>query len=423
MHGDGIRPGTTASNPSARLLEMTRVLALQGRRPSGVDRVCLAYLRAVLADDVPCFGLVRTGLGYVLLDQVGMQVCLDCIEGRREWPAPDVISRLRHRDGSPRRVPDTLARQICVARARPRRLGHMLRRHVPTGVVYINVDQTTLTERVLRAVKSVPKAGVTVFLHDTIPLDYPQYQTPKSVEKLAAILKRCAVHADHILTNSAVSAEDIARHMTPLGRVPKITAAHLGVEDDFFEIANNGCVPGLENPYFAFVGTIEPRKNLTFVLDLWEHLADQLPAEDMPHLAVCGRRGWEDAEVLARLDKTSIRNKFLFEFNDLSDSQLAAVLSGASGLLFPSHAEGFGLPPVEAAALGVPVICQELPVLREILGDYPIYASVSDVYQWETIIRSLTKAQAVSRGAGTPSAQSKSPPTWEAHFNTVLRVT
>ena len=112
---------------------MTRVLALAGRRPSGVDRVCLAYLRAVLADDVPCFGLVRTGLGYVLLDQIGMRTCLEAIEGQRDWPAPDFVSRLRHRAGSPRRVPDTMARQMAIARARPRGLGRMLRRYWPTG--------------------------------------------------------------------------------------------------------------------------------------------------------------------------------------------------------------------------------------------------------------------------------------------------
>jgi hypothetical protein len=69
--------------------------------------------------------------------------------------------------------------------------------------------------------------------------------------------------------------------------------------------------------------------------------------------------------------------------------------------------------------MGVPVVANTLPVLREILGDYPIYASVSDVYQWETIIGSL----AVGRKAGSGSKPRFSPPTWEAHFNTVLRVT
>ncbi len=398
---------------------MTRVLALEGRRPSGVDRVCLAYLRAVLAGDAPCFGLVRTGLGYVLLDQQGMTACLEAIEGRRVWPEPDFISRLRHRAGSPRRVPDTMARQVAIARARPGKLGHMLRRHLPEGSVYLNVDQTTFTTRVAQAVKCIDGAKVTVFIHDTIPLDYPQYQTPQSVEKLSAILKRCAKFADLILTNSRVSANDISRHMASLGPVPPVEVAHLGVEDDFFATENNAGQIMVPAPYFLCVGTIEPRKNIRFLLDLWEGMAASVLSGEPPRLVIAGRRGWESEEVLIHLESSPLRGKFLFEFNDLGDDELRSLMSGAAGVLFPSHAEGFGLPPVEAAAMGVPVVANDLPVLREILGDYPIYASVSDVYLWETILRSLAAAAETGVGAN----QRFSPPTWEAHFNSVLRVT
>ncbi|MCP4205871.1 MAG: glycosyltransferase family 4 protein [Shimia sp.] len=398
---------------------MTRVLALAGRRPSGVDRVCLAYLRAVLSDGVPCFGLVRTGLGFVLLDQAGMEACLEAIEGQRAWPAPDFISRMRHRVGSARRVPDTMARQAAMARARPRGLGRMLQRYVPEGCVYINADQTTFTTRVAQAVKSVKNGKITVFIHDTIPLDHPQYQTPRSVEKLAAILKRCASYADLILTNSHVSASDIARHMAPLGEVPPVEVAHLGVEVDFFATENNQSGASVAAPYFLCLGTIEPRKNICFLLDLWEDMARRMPEDEVPRLVIAGRRGWESADVLTRLESSPLRGKILLEFNDLGDKELRSLIGGTDGLLFPSHAEGFGLPPVEAAAMGVPVVANVLPVLREILGDYPIYASVSDVYLWETIIRTL----ATAAKAGSETHQRFTPPTWEAHFNSVLRVT
>ncbi len=73
--------------------------------------------------------------------------------------------------------------------------------------------------------------------------------------------------------------------------------------------------------------------------------------------------------------------------------------------------------------MGVPVVANTLPVLREILGDYPIYASVSDVYLWETIIRSLATAQAVAQESESGPDVRFPLPTWATHFNTVLRVT
>ncbi len=99
------------------------------------------------------------------------------------------------------------------------------------------------------------------------------------------------------------------------------------------------------------------------------------------------------------------------------------LVAGAAGLLFPSCAEGFGLPPAEAAAAGVPVICNELPVMREILGEYPIYASVTDSYSWIKTIWELAEAGRVAEGPNDRSRTRFEAPTWEAHFNTVLRVT
>ncbi len=423
MHGNGIRQGTTISNPPARLLELTRVLALQSRRPSGVDRVCLAYLRAVIAAPEPCFGLVRTGLGYVLLDQAGLQTVLACLEGRRAWPKVDILSRLRHRPDSPKRVPETLVRAVAIARARPRGLARMLRRQLPAGTTYINVDQTTLTKRVMRAVKTIQDARITVFLHDTIPLDFPQYQTEASIAKLRSVMAHTAQFADLIVTNSQVSKDDILRHMEPLGAVPPITVAHLGVEVDLFDIVNNQTAPDLPTPYFLCLGTIEPRKNVAFLLDLWDALRVKNSTQDMPHLVICGRRGWNSEALFARMDNSPLMGEYIHEFNDLSDESLSAVLRQAQGLLFPSLAEGFGLPPVEAAALGVPVVCDELAVMREILGDYPIYASVSDVYSWETIVQSLAAAMSTSEGSNRHLKTPFPPTTWEAHFNIVLRVT
>ena len=189
----------------------------------------------------------------------------------------------------------------------------------------------------------------------------------------------------------------------------------MGVEIDLDEPPDTfeQIVP--EPPYFIAVGTIEPRKRYDLLLDVWDELVDHGP----PRLYVCGVRGWKNENVFQRLDKHN-DGSAIYELNELGDRELLALMQNAVALLFPSDAEGFGLPAVEAAAMGVPVICQDLPVFREILGDIPVYVKGSDRYLWKNIIECLIHDQTL--GAKTVTEQKFAPPTWEEHFNIVLKL-
>lgn len=423
MPGDGTKTAITTRNPPARLFELTRALSVYGRRPSGVDRVCLAYLKALCDAPEPCFGLARTRLGYVLLDQDGVAGILARLEGRIRWGAPDLVSRLLRQRGDTRRVTEAELRRHSIARAIPSRLGQMLARRLPPGIVYINVDQANFSATKLHAIKQVRNARVTLFLHDAIPLDHPEFQTPQSVQRFAGYMQAAADHGDLILTNSNASRDSLIRHFAGIGAHLPIRVAHLGVDVDFFQNGNNQAAPVVPDPYFLCLGTIEPRKNIGLLLDVWEQLAARQDPTDMPHLVICGRRGWMVEDLLARLDRSPLKGRVIHEFNDLEDGALFGLLRGARALLFPSLAEGFGLPPAEAAVLGVPVIANDLPVLREILEDYPIYADVTDSYSWEKAVLSLVWNHPPPEGRGGQTDKEFSAPSWRAHFNAVLRVT
>ncbi|WP_270728663.1 glycosyltransferase family 4 protein [Shimia sp. Alg240-R146] len=422
MHGDGTKPAITTANPPARLFELTRVLTLKGRPPTGVDRVCLAYLRAIVQDATPAWGLARTKLGYVLVDKDGMRQLLARLDGQTPWGKSDWLSRLTRDADNSKSETEADLRRICVARTAPSGLSRMLRRHLPAGSVYINVDHANFPDRVMKAVKSIKGGKVVAFIHDTIPLDLADFEVSKPTAEFARMFERMRLNCDLLLANSEATRQDVVRHMSKAGDVPPIVVAHLGIEGDLFQIVNNApaLVPA---PYFVFVGTISPRKNVNVLLDLWEQMATERPADMVPHLVIAGRRGWKSEALFERLDASPLRGICLHEFNQLDDASLGNLVAGASGLLFPSGAEGFGLPPVEAAAAGVPVVCNELPVMREILGDYPIYASVTDSYSWLQAIKTLAQADRDAQGAdGRPKTRFE-PPTWEAHFNAVLRVT
>ncbi len=416
MPGGGTSLATIPADPPARLIDLTRLARRGGRVPTGVDRVELAYLERLIKLPVPLFGLVRSTLGYVLLDRAGCAGFRDRVTGAVPWGAPDRLSRVTRRmDGV-----EADLRRLALARCLPVALHRMLARHLPRGVSYINVGHSNLTDRVCSAVKQRLAGRVAVLIHDTIPLDFPQFQRAGTVDSFAAMLRRVGVHADLVIANSTVTAADVARHLAP--RAPQMVVAHLGVTVAAPEAPTWPVGYDPARPMFAVVGTIEPRKNHALLLRVWDMLlADPPPV--MPQLVIAGSRGWENDAVFARLDALGPLAGHVFEMPGLTDAALAGVMASAHALLFPSFAEGFGLPPVEAAVLGTPVIANDLAALRETLGDIPVYLDAHDPYPWVNQIRArITRPNAVAE-AGSFAEKKQSvflPPTWDMHFNAVL---
>lgn len=392
--------------PTARLIDITRLSSRIGRVFTGVDRVELAYLRAVHADPIPDFAIARTALGYVLLDHGGIAALLARLDAE-DWPAPDLVSRINGRLDHSAKVGQTLLRGLATERCLRSRLPRMLRRSLPAGFSYLNVGHSNLTDQFLSAVKGCAGARISVLVHDTIPLDFPQFQRDGSVKVFAAKLRRVGVFADLVICISDAGQENVKRHLAKLGRVPDTIVAHLGVA-----VAAPTQIPTdltLDRPYFITVGTIEPRKNHAVLLDVWEQLGTTPPL-----LLICGGRGWNNAGVFDRLN-AGIAG--VIELNDLTDGEIAALTQDAQGSLFPTFAEGFGLPPMEALALGTPVIAANLPVLRETLGDNAVYVEPDDRYQWKKEIMRLADADR------TQVEMQIDPPTWAVHFKIVFTMT
>lgn len=412
MPGTGTKPDITTSNPPpARLLDLTRLASRAGRRLTGVDRVEFAYARALTRQPQPCFGLVRSSFGYILvrpelLWPVVQRIC----HGKRR--APDLLSRLSRGKTRAQREAETELRGCALARCRPRKLAHMLQAHLPSGFAYLNVGHSNLSSVTFDAVRGAGGRS-TVMVHDVIPLDFPQFQRSGTPERFAEKMQTVRQHVDLILYNSQDTQRRAEAALSQWGSVPAGIVSYLGTEAPapMMQITAKNLPP--ESPYFIAVGTIEPRKNIGFLLDLW----DQMDPKTASRLLICGTRGWNNEAVFKRLDALP-QGGAVSEHGGLDDATLTALIAGSQGLLFPSYAEGFGLPAVEAARLGVPVLCNTLDVYRETLGDIPIYASIKDPYLWIKHIEELGKT--------TPGTQAKADLdalTWDEHFKTVLSMT
>ncbi|MGR3570231.1 glycosyltransferase [Brevirhabdus sp.] len=415
----------TTADPDMRLLDLTRLLSRAGRGAmTGVDRVERAYLEALLDDPAPCCFLIRTARGFLLLDREAGRVLAGHFDGA-PWGARDLLARLSPKLGKMRQQAEATTRRLAFARARRglrgggRGLARMLARHLPARTVYYNVGHSNLRHDTFSSLKTLPGLRICVLLHDTIPLDHPQFQTARSVARFRRKLQAVADHADRIIYNSHQSQSDAERHLGAMGRCPPGVVAHLGISIPLSGSATAADFPPTE-PYFVVLGTIEPRKNHALLLSIWEEMAQDLPPQALPRLYILGSRGWMSEAFLQRLEESRLYGRSVIEMPGASDATVAALLARARALLFPSFAEGFGLPAIEAAALGTPVLCAPLPVYREFLGDYPVYLPLDERYLWRQEIEQRSTRTDAAGEADRKAAATVALPTWRDHFETVF---
>lgn len=401
---------------AARLLDLTRLVSRLGRGPlTGIDRVEYAYLDHLLKDDRPLFGLVRTVMGYVLLDHAGCAGMAALVQGDAALPPPDMIGRIFHRRNPRLGRAEAAVRRLAIARAARSLLARMLR-HLPAGSSYLNVGHSNLT---YQSLNQLHRAGlrIAVLVHDTIPLDHPEFARAGTVDPFRRKMAAVSRFAGLVIHTTRDSRAKTQHHLADFGRVPPGVVANLGVPQPKPDMAD--LPPGFGTPpaYCVALGTIEPRKNHALLLDIWDHFGT---GPDIPRLYIIGSRGWAAPDVFARLDALASDHPVKV-LTGLPDGAVTAILANASALLFPSRAEGFGLPAVEAAALGVPVITSNLPVIKELLGDYAVYLDVTDIYSWIDTITQHMNTMQQGGGAGAGARKHKDPPTWPDHFKIVLR--
>ncbi|MFN9778456.1 MAG: glycosyltransferase family 4 protein, partial [Alphaproteobacteria bacterium] len=196
-------------------------------------------------------------------------------------------------------------------------------------------------------------------------------------------------------------------------REPRIDVVPLGVEDAFLT-PQHGTLPPVERPYFVYVGTIEPRKNLAFLLAVWRQLAEQC-GEATPRLLLVGRRGWENESVVDLLERSARLAPYVIEVSGLTDHGLMTLLRGSAGLVSPSYVEGFGLPLIEAAALGTPLIVSDIPAHREVASQGATFIDPNDGPAW---------IKALQHGATHPRTaignQHQTLRTWPQHVSEAL---
>lgn len=318
----------------------------------------------IALDCTPLLGQ-RTGIGHYtahLLDQLAIVATDDTLVA--------TAFSFRGRDQLAQEVPDGVEVHARPVPARALRSAWSHTALPPVEWLTGRVDIFHATNFVLPPSR---RARGVLTIHDLAYLKYPQtvasaslayqYLVPRGLRRARVVCTPSRAVATQLQDAYGLADESIA--LTPLG----VDEAwhHASAPTAQWRSTHR-----LGRDYILAVGTLEPRKNLAHLVSAYRQLIDE--HADVPPLVLAGGTGWGNA-----LDLSGIPDSKIVMPGHLAIDDLRTLVAGASLLVFPSLDEGFGLPPLEALACGVPVVASDLPVTREVLGSQATFVPVNDV--------------------------------------------
>ncbi|MGO1074929.1 glycosyltransferase family 4 protein [Inquilinus sp. CA228] len=280
--------------------------------------------------------------------------------------------------------------------------------------IYVNVSHEGLHQpATLQRLVARRKLAPIYLVHDLIPIDHPEYVRPGYAARHVARIEAISTTAAATIVNSQQTKRDLLKHVERHhGGMDDVFVAPLGVDRRFAPQKVND----LESePYFLIIGTIEPRKNHLFMLQVWRALVQKL-GKDAPKLVIVGRRGWENENVIDMIERCEQISDHVIECGRVPDEVLHRLMIGARAVLFPSFAEGYGLPLVEGLSCSVPVICSDLPVFHELGNNIPEYLDPLDGPGWMEMITDYAQPNSPRRQAQMARLARFKAPTWDRHF-------
>lgn len=235
----------------------------------------------------------------------------------------------------------------------------------------------------------LPRGASVVTIHDLAFLRFPETIEEKNLAYLKSQIEQTVRRATAIITVSEFTAREVLDllhlpesrvHAIPSGLDPALRKPTPDAIRTLRERLN------LRRPYLLTVGTLEPRKNFAFLVEVFDHL-DKFDGD----LVIAGRRGWKFEPLLERIARSPRRDRIRL-VEDLPESDLPALYGGAELFLLPSLYEGFGFPPLEAMACGTPALVSPGGSLAEICGDGAIVLPDNNAARWVQEITALLQA-------------------------------
>lgn len=411
------------------VIDLTRLcVGAAWRSPRGIDRVDLAYAHHFLnLWKGDCGATMLTPWGAQYLNRARAVELLESAqaawqEGRPQAGfdgsaldkllAQSTLSKEGYRKlKRDSRVFDAVRSVIGNARL----VGASAVKKVPENAIYVNTGQIGIADnRLLGWLRKRSDIKPVFMLHDTIPLDFPEFVPALSNHYHRQMLRNTARYRAQLISTTATARNDICRELRAEGYTPRHTIAADLPPSAEFEAARDYKIRPDRSPYFVVCGSIEPRKNHMLLFNIWRELYREYGVAT-PRLYVVGSRWSAKSDSLRFLEMNSILRPFLIHIGGLPTYALAKLIAGARALLMPSFAEGFGLPIVEALAAGTPVIASNIPAHLEAGGPRATYLSPIDGPRWKAAIED----HVTNFHGHRTKAMAYKPSNWETYFTRI----
>jgi glycosyltransferase involved in cell wall biosynthesis len=227
-----------------------------------------------------------------------------------------------------------------------------------------------------------------ITIHDLAYMRYPETTSERIYAHHSKWVPYCAKHCDHIIADSQQTKNDIIDllHISE----DKISVVYLAANSHFKPIQKQFSINISHDPYFLFVGTLEPRKNLLTLLKAYVQYRKN--SDFCNKLVLVGVKGWKYSPIFDWIKENKLEDDIIVT-GFITEEELVAMYNGATALVMPSIYEGFGLPVVEAMQCGTPIIGSNCTSIAEIVDHYGILIDPYDIEGWARALDSLSRSQ------------------------------
>ena len=266
------------------------------------------------------------------------------------------------------------------------------------------------------------KGKVIVTIHDIIAILFGKDIPFFSRQFFSKIMPYSYSRADRIIAISEHTKNDIVKYLRISPE--KIRVIPLAADDEYYKDVSENKIVSLKrkykisDKYMLHIGTLNPRKNLLFLIKVYSQIVKTFPNYQ---LVITGKKGWYYQSLFDLVDELKLNDKVIFT-GYIDDKEKPAFYKGASLFLFPSLYEGFGLPPLEAMASGVPVISSNTSSLPEVIGEAGILLSPTDELGWVRSIKQVLQDKNLQKVLSKKSQIQASNFSWEKNARQTLEV-